>query len=394
MQRAAALIHQHCPWNSGDAPELRSRVGESVHRSSSPGAVAMALAAAAGASVGRANHADRHNRRCTDREGQRPPASCGQQGRATPSTRFEEALISGGLKWHPFFENALAGGGFTLGAGYRQHVSSHNSVDVRGSFTVKGYTRLETEFLAPRLFDRRGILSLTGAGARPRRWAFTESGRAERRWITGTNYGFGATLRVGGARAIEPTRGWLVLGAGVEASHWTSGARLRCRAVCRGGVLAIDAARSRLDRRPTALVWAAWAPIGGPAADYAQAGRLLRRRRSQLRRHGPGVRVHSGRLHRHPAHADPARCVRCCRSEATCRRLSSKDGQTIPFYMLPALGGGSSLRGFASWRFRDRNSVLLSADWRVLANHFLDVAVFYDAGKVVARHLGVESRTV
>ena len=52
--------------------------------------------------------------------------------------------------------------------------------------------------------------------------------------------------------------------------------------------------------------------------------------------------------------------------------------------MLPALGGGSSLRGFASWRFRDRHSLLLSADWRVLANHFLDIAVFYDAGKVVA----------
>ena len=61
-----------------------------------------------------------------------------------------------------------------------------------------------------------------------------------------------------------------------------------------------------------------------------------------------------------------------------------KDGQTIPFYMLPALGGGSSLRGFPSWRFRDRHSLLLSADWRVLASHFLDLAVFYDAGKVVA----------
>ena len=65
---------------------------------------------------------------------------------------LEEALISGGVKWHPFFENALAGGGFTLGAGYRRHVSSYNSIDLRGSFTVKGYTRLETEFLAPRLF--------------------------------------------------------------------------------------------------------------------------------------------------------------------------------------------------------------------------------------------------
>jgi hypothetical protein len=52
--------------------------------------------------------------------------------------------------------------------------------------------------------------------------------------------------------------------------------------------------------------------------------------------------------------------------------------------MMPSVGGGSSLRGFTSWRFRDLNSLLLSAEWRVLANRFLDVALFYDAGKAVA----------
>ncbi len=61
------------------------------------------------------------------------------------------------------------------------------------------------------------------------------------------------------------------------------------------------------------------------------------------------------------------------------------EGQVIPFFMLPALGGGSTLRGFSSWRFRDRHSLLLSAEWRVLVNRFLDTAVFYDAGKVTSR---------
>ena len=58
---------------------------------------------------------------------------------------------------------------------------------------------------------------------------------------------------------------------------------------------------------------------------------------------------------------------------------------TVPFFMMPSVGGGSSLRGFSSWRFRDRNSLLLSADWRVLVNRFADLALFYDAGKVTAR---------
>ena len=62
-----------------------------------------------------------------------------------------------------------------------------------------------------------------------------------------------------------------------------------------------------------------------------------------------------------------------------------KGDQQIPFFMLPSLGGGSTLRGFSSWRFRDRNSLLLQAEWRVMANRFFDTAFFYDTGKVTAR---------
>jgi outer membrane translocation and assembly module TamA len=53
--------------------------------------------------------------------------------------------------------------------------------------------------------------------------------------------------------------------------------------------------------------------------------------------------------------------------------------------MLPSLGGGSTLRGYSSWRFRDRHSLLLQAEWRIIVNRYLDTAVFYDTGKVAAR---------
>src|SRR5262249_8828666 len=43
--------------------------------------------------------------------------------------RLEENLTNGVLKWHPFFDNAYAGGGFTLGAGYATHVSPYNILD-------------------------------------------------------------------------------------------------------------------------------------------------------------------------------------------------------------------------------------------------------------------------
>ena len=62
-----------------------------------------------------------------------------------------------------------------------------------------------------------------------------------------------------------------------------------------------------------------------------------------------------------------------------------KSGQTIPFFMMPSIGGGSDLRAYASWRLRDLNSLYLQAEWRVMVNRFVDMALFYDAGKVAAR---------
>jgi outer membrane translocation and assembly module TamA len=58
---------------------------------------------------------------------------------------------------------------------------------------------------------------------------------------------------------------------------------------------------------------------------------------------------------------------------------------TIPYFMLPSLGGGSSLRGFRSWRFRDRHRLLLSAEYRWTPGELLDMALFYDTGKVAPR---------
>src|SRR5262245_47583389 len=76
--------------------------------------------------------------------------------------RLERRLVGGELRFHPWFESAYAGGGFTLGAGWGHYVSSYNTIDLRGSYTVLGYKRIEAEFRMPRLFDRRGTLSVLG----------------------------------------------------------------------------------------------------------------------------------------------------------------------------------------------------------------------------------------
>lgn len=59
----------------------------------------------------------------------------------------------------------------------------------------------------------------------------------------------------------------------------------------------------------------------------------------------------------------------------------SADGQ-MPFYRLQSIGGARSLRGYRSDRFRDRNVFLVNAEVRCQIWHWLDMAVFTDAGHV------------
>src|SRR4029450_8858784 len=62
------------------------------------------------------------------------------------------------------------------------------------------------------------------------------------------------------------------------------------------------------------------------------------------------------------------------------------DADQVPYFLLPSLGSGSTLRAYTSWRFRDRHSLLFSGEWRWIVNRtFLDMAFFYDAGKVTGR---------
>jgi outer membrane protein assembly factor BamA len=62
------------------------------------------------------------------------------------------------------------------------------------------------------------------------------------------------------------------------------------------------------------------------------------------------------------------------------------DDDTVPFFLLPSLGSGRTLRAYETTRFRDRHSLLTSAEFRWIPNRFaMDMALFYDAGKVTNR---------
>jgi hypothetical protein len=294
--------------------------------------------------------------------------------------RAEDMLLSGRLHWHPFFDSAYSGGGFTVGAGYRRYVSSYNTLDVRGSITPSGYKRVEAEFLAPRLFRRRGVLSVIGGWREATQVGFYGTGTASTTQDDRANYSFTQPY-VTGRLEVRPTRKWLVLGGGLEYSQWDQGTGS-------GSAPSVEeiytpATLPGLGASPTYLHAQGFAAFDTrPAAGYARRGGVY------------GVAVHDyvdrdGDFGFRQVDYDAVQHIPILRDawvlslHARVETTYVSDDEQVPFFMLPSLGGGSTLRGFASWRFRDRHSLLLQGEWRVLANRFLDMALFYDAGKVM-----------
>ena len=60
-----------------------------------------------------------------------------------------------------------------------------------------------------------------------------------------------------------------------------------------------------------------------------------------------------------------------------------KEGNEVPIYLQPVLGGNDDLRGFGGYRFRDNHSAYLGVEHRWHASSNLEMSAFLDAGKVV-----------
>src|SRR6187200_971727 len=131
--------------------------------------------------------------------------------------RAEAMLTRGGNHWYTYFENSYSGGGFPFGAGYSRFLGSYKKLDVRGSITPSGYKLAESEFLNPRIFNRRGTLALHGGWREATEVPFYGLGdtRADNR----VSYGFKQPY-VSGLLTMKPTRKLLVVSGGIEYTQW------------------------------------------------------------------------------------------------------------------------------------------------------------------------------
>jgi hypothetical protein len=303
--------------------------------------------------------------------------------------KAEAILVNGGgLQWHPFFENAYAGGGFTVGLGYLQHVSSYDTIDIRGSYTAQGYKRAEVAYTAPRLFHRRGTLEAVGGWREATQVGFYGTGM-NTTLANETEYSFQQPY-ASALLTFWPTRGGVKLSGGLELSQWSQNpgqgdAPSVEKVYTPHSLPGLGADVTYVHTQGTIGFDSRTSP------GYSRRGGLYQ---VTLHDYADRNQAYGFQQINYEAiqHVPILREAWVISLHGLAQTTITKDGQQIPFFMLPSVGGGSTLRGLTSWRFRDRDSLLLQAEWRVMVNRFFDTAVFYEAGKVAARAADLDLR--
>jgi hypothetical protein len=295
-------------------------------------------------------------------------------------TKIDEAFVSGHVRWHPFFGTAYQGAGFTAGVGYLWHVGDYDSIDPRVAVSLNGSKRAEVEFRTPRPFTRRGTLSVLGGWAEGKEQNFFGLGSVATSADDRTRFDFRQTY---GAVTLDvrPVGRWLAVSTGAgylryeQRSTGDPAFTARYTAASlpgRGAVVNYVHAHSTigLDSRPAA----GYARRGGY---YGVTGRWF------VDTGGP---FSFGQLdYEAVQHVPVLRDAWVLSVRARAATTYTGAGDQVPFFMMPFLGDATTLRGFSSMRFRDRHSLLASAEWRILINANIDTAFFYDTGKVASR---------
>jgi len=296
------------------------------------------------------------------------------------ATAVKARLFPSPSGFHPWLDSVYSGGGFTLGAGYRRFYGDRTSWDARGLFSAKAYKRVELS--TDSIGAGRGRVDLHAVGG----------------WRDATEVSF---YGVGGDTSPDAKSNFRLKQAYVGGSFKGYGP----------GPLAFDVAVSYEDftlqsgmgnsRSIEEAYTAETAPGLGDSPDFVHmtttGGIDLRPAPGYARRGGlytlsydsyfdPNNTYTFDRVQAEIVQHVPILRETWVLSLHGVARTTLDDDHVVPYFLLPALGSGSTLRAYPSWRFRDRHSLLVSGEWRWIPNRmFLDMAFFYDAGKVVGR---------
>jgi hypothetical protein len=293
--------------------------------------------------------------------------------------RLEENLASPPNGFYPEIGRIPQGGGFSLGLGYRQFYGRHAVWDVRTRYSVKEYKQIELGTRTPWHGNTRWMFEGKGGWLDAPQVAYFGTG------ITNASdrTSFALTQNYAAATAEFRPTSWTRVDAELGLDDYaTEGGRGKhpsietqfSPAATPGLFLDLTfirtQARAAIDSRPSSGYSRKGGLYGVTLVNYTHRGDDFdfQQLEAEAIQHLPIVRES---------------WVLSFRGRVQ-TILDDSDG--VPFFLLPQIGGGRTLRAYETGRFRDRHSILTSAEFRWIPNRMaLDMALFYDAGKVTAR---------
>jgi hypothetical protein len=290
--------------------------------------------------------------------------------------------------FYPWFSSVYSGGGFTLGAGYRQFIGDGTNWNIGGLYSRKGYKLIEASGSSPNHFsgrlDARGRIGWRDAT----QVAFYGLGIDS---PSSDDVAFRLQQGYAGADFTFRPYGEFFLRGGATYEKFTLKDPKNDDLIPVEEVHTPETAPG-LESDPTYLHTSASIGFDSrPATDYARRGGLY-----ELTHHWYNDDRDTYSFERLDArviqHIPILRetWVISLRGQL---QATLSDDTVVPYFLMPALGSGSTLRAYSSWRFRDRHSVLASGEFRWIVNRLgFDMALFYDTGMVASRLDGIAAR--
>jgi hypothetical protein len=275
-------------------------------------------------------------------------------------------LLSGPV--YPFIGSAMDGGGVTFGPGFRGRTGATGTFDVHAGISMKGYRTADATLVLPAFAHRRLTVELRGTWLDAPEVTLYDIGNGSARG-SATDFSLGQAT-VGVTTRFRAARG-MTIGAALDWIVTDTTPSTASRLADASPTYRRTRLLAEVDTRTSPGYTRRGALYRLEAADYRQTngrGYSFRRLDAEARQFIPLFREN---------------WVVALRALAS---TTSTAGQNdVPYFLMPELGGGHWLRGYPSWRFRDRNRLLVSAEYRWTAGSFVDMSLFVDAGRVAAR---------
>ena len=342
------------------------------------GALVIALALACSTPSSAQTRADEIARRQEDKARTAKPDQLGRGEMFFEQFEQGKWFIGEPRGWYPVFGSIYPGGGFAPGGGYRHHIGYDSHVDASAMYSLANYKKVQIAGRTPNHMNDR--LDLEAAVS----------------WLDATQipfYGLGNDSDPNGRTNFRISRSQVV---GAAVLHLVDWLRLRLD----GG---LDDYTQKSGQGAYPSIEDVFSPEAAPllgenalylrgeasaavfwlqSAGYSRTGGLYRvayEEFNPLRGDGGTFGFVRTELVQHVPimHETWVLSLRG-RTESIVRK-----SDVVPYFLMPWLGSGNTLRGYTTGRFRDRHTLLLTGELRWFPNRLgLDMALFFDAGKV------------